>query len=299
MVRTLLALLLLNVCGATTDAEKPLHSIAGNDGAEMVLIPSGEFQMGSSAEEVKQFLRELQETRDRLGRARKKSLPPSVPFRSLHNDAFNDEIPRHTAYLDAFYIDTYEVTNAQYRKFVEKTGHREPKFWDRPEWNQPNQPVVGVSWHDAMAYAQWAGKRLPTEAEWEKAARGGLVGKRYPWGDEFSEEYVCYSDEQACPVGSYPPNGYGLYDMAGNVWEWCLDAYQPDFYQRSPERNPLADGDIKSVITNYLNVETDRILRGGAWMVMHLYFRVAERHGVAPTSQTFMIGFRCAKSANP
>ncbi|MDP7000162.1 MAG: SUMF1/EgtB/PvdO family nonheme iron enzyme, partial [Candidatus Poribacteria bacterium] len=120
----------------------------------------------------------------------------------------------------AFYMDKYEVTNAQYRKFVQATGHREPKYWDNSKYNQPNQPVVGVSWHDATAYAKWAGKRLPSEAEWEYAARGGLKGKEYPWGDqEPSSSRANYGSNVGKPtaVGSYPANGYGLYDMAGNA----------------------------------------------------------------------------------
>ncbi|MDP7000175.1 MAG: SUMF1/EgtB/PvdO family nonheme iron enzyme, partial [Candidatus Poribacteria bacterium] len=141
----------------------------------------------------------------------------------------------------AFYMDKYEVTNAQYRKFVQATGHRAPRYWDDDDFNQPNQPVVGVSWHDATAYAKWVGKRLPTEKEWEWAARaekewewaarGGLKGKKYPWGNqEPSASRANYGNKVGKPtaVGNYPANGYGLHDMAGNVWEWCQDWYSRD-----------------------------------------------------------------------
>ncbi|MBI1930330.1 SUMF1/EgtB/PvdO family nonheme iron enzyme [Candidatus Poribacteria bacterium] len=168
--------------------------------------------------------------------------------------------------MDLSLLDVYEVTNAQYRKFVQATGHPEPKEygivngvvtdsfepWKDSRFNAPNQPVVCVSWYDAAAYCQWAGKRLPTEAEWEKAARGGLVGNRYPWGDEAPDGIQCnfadkntdfsWSDKNAddgyqyaAPVGKYAPNGYGTYDMAGNVWEWCMDEYDSGFYAKSPK----------------------------------------------------------------
>ena len=136
--------------------------------------------------------------------------------------------PVHRVELDEFYMDSREVTNGQYGVFMEQTGHRKPGYWSSSSYNQANQPVVGVDWNDAVAYAKWAGKRLPTEAEWEYAARGGLAGKRYPWGDEgATAEKANYGRNVGKPavVGSYPANGYGLYDMAGKVWEWCQDWY--------------------------------------------------------------------------
>jgi len=139
----------------------------------MVLIPAGSFQMGSNERE--------------------------------------DEKPVHTVYVDAFYMDKYEVTNSQYRKFMSATGHREPGYWDDSDYNQPNQLVVGVDWNAAVAYARWAGKRLPTEAEWEKAARGGLEGKKYPWGDTIDSSKARYHQAftgKPVLVGSYPANGY-------------------------------------------------------------------------------------------
>lgn len=308
----LLALLLLNVFKGTAIADKPLRSITENDDAEMVLIPSGEFQMGSSADEIKQIWKEIQEIRARISRERYKrakehGLKFPMPAMSLrpYNNAFDDEIPRHMVYLEAFYIDKYEVTNARYRKFIEATGHREPKYWNEPERNQPNQPVVGVAWHDAMAYATWAGKRLPTEAEWESAARGGLVDKWYPWGNQAPDEIKMQRQgDYAVPVGSYAPNGYGLFDMAGSVLEWCLDeyranAYQPDFRPTRSKNNPFVGGDVEQVVKNYKSVETERVLRGGTWDHMFYHLRVANRNAEEPAATTFLIGFRCAKSATP
>lgn len=198
--------------------------ITGKDGAEMVLIPAGEFQMGSV-------------------------------------DGFDDEKPVHTVYVDAFYMDVYEVTNALYKKFVDATGHSAPECRDNSTYNAPEQPVVGVSWHDAIAYAEWSGKRLPTEAEWEKAARGGLKAKKYPWGDKLTHGDANYSGtggkdrwDGTSPVGSFSANGYGLYDMAGNVYEWCADWYDSGYYSASPERNPTGPSS-----------GTGRVLRGGSW----------------------------------
>jgi sulfatase modifying factor 1 len=182
--------------------------IIGKDGVKMALIPAGEFQMGS-------------------------------------NDGEDNEKPIHTVYLDAFHIDIYEVTNAQYKKFMDATGYKAPYYWSYPDYNAPNNPVVAVRWEDAKAYADWAEKRLPTEAEWEKAARGGLAGKMYPWGntvthDNANDDGTGGKDvwEYTSPVGSFAPNGYGLYDMAGNVFEWCADFSDNNYYANSPKSNP-------------------------------------------------------------
>jgi formylglycine-generating enzyme required for sulfatase activity len=233
----------------------------------MVLIPAGEFQMGDS-----------------------------------FNEGEPDELPVHTVYLDAFYIDKYEVTNAEYRKFVQATGHKEPeggiyvngnwvwgKPWQDKNYNGDNQPVMCVTWADAKAYADWTGKRLPTEAEWEKSARDGLVGKRYPWGDDISYDNANYWEKgrkdvwtYTSPVGSFAPNGYGLYDIAGNVWEWCSDWYGNNYYVISIKSNPTGPGS-----------GSYRVLRGGSWNSYDSALRVSNRDCNDPASAYDDVGFRC------
>ena len=243
------------------------QTIFGNDGAEMVLIPAGEFLMGSNDEDTR-----------------------------------NNEKPVHTIYLDAFYIDKYEVTIGKYKQFVRATGHRSLPDWVSKISPTDQHPVIGVSWQDAMAYTQWAGKRLPTEAEWEKAARGGLVGKRYPWGDSIDTSKANYSASNfggTKIVGSYTANGYGLYDMAGNVFEWCLDAYSSDAYGSLPQQNPVSGGSIVSIINNFANVNNSRVLRGGSWRNTATYVRCARRSSASPTVTDDVIGFRCVRAVTP
>ncbi|MBI1929456.1 SUMF1/EgtB/PvdO family nonheme iron enzyme [Candidatus Poribacteria bacterium] len=243
------------------------------------------------------------------------------------------ENPQRRIYLDEYWIDKYPVTNSQYRRFIEVTGHpRKPSYWNHPRFNKPNQPVVGVSWYDAMAYCEWAGKRLPTEAEWEKAARG-TDGRTYPWGDEPPDHRRANYDVyvgKTTPVGLYPSgvSPYGAMDMAGGVWEWCLDEYQDDFYDQMKERNPFAKGDIipicvskskrvtklpkslrlrkfikllyrmqiriTKVINNFTTVGTNRVLRGGSWNYIPYNLRVASRDRYYPVIRVNDIGFRCA-----
>ena len=245
--------------------------------ANMVLIPEGRFQMGSK------------------------------------NGDF-DEKPVHTVYVDAFYIDKYEVTNAQYKRFVDANPqwgkNRIPRAYHNgsylSDWSvndypvgKGEHPVTQVSWYAAMAYAQWADKRLPTEAEWEKAARGGAVGQRYPWGNSIDAGKANYGSniDDTTRVGSYPANNYGLHDMAGNVREWCLDAYQGGFYKSSHRRNPLAGGTLTEIVTRFTSQKDSRVLRGGSWSSPARGMRVADRLGYAPTYAYPYVGFRCAKSA--
>jgi len=248
-----------------TDGVPAEGEIIGKDGVPMVLIPAGEFEMGDH-----------------------------------FNEGSSNERPVHTVYLDAFYIDKYEVTVGQYKKFISETGHRALPDWV-PEYSPTDEhPVVGVSWHDAVAYAEWAGKRLPTEAEWEKAARGGLVDKRYPWGDEAPDaggKYRANYDpgdndadgyEYTAPVGSFPPNGYGLYDMAGNVWEWCADWYDSNYYSNSPRENPRGP-----------STGSSRVVRGGSWYYSPGYLRVAYRYYRDPTLTYGHLGFRCSAGLTP
>ena len=256
--------------------EETVPSDAASEG--MVLIPAGKFQMGS-------------------------------------NSGSFDEKPVHTVYVDAFYMDVYEVTNVQYKKFVDtnpqwrkdqipSSYHNENylKHWNGNSYpsGKGDHPVVYVSWYGAMAYAKWAGKRLPTEAEWEKAARGGLVGKKYPWGDSINSSKATYGVRGTTDVGTYPPNNYGLYDMVGNVWEWCLDEYQKDYYKISRHRNPIARvNSITDIINSFTNIKKNRVLRGGSWESNRQSLRVADRRGNSPTFTNPYFGFRCAKSLSP
>ena len=248
-----------------------LKQIVGKDGAKMVPILAGEFKMGSS-----------------------------------DNDAHPNESPVHTVYLDAFYMDIHEVTNAQYKKFVDanpewrKKGNY-TKYHDRnylAHWhgnNYPsgkgNYPVVYVSWYAAMAYAEWAGKRLPTEAEWEKAARGGLAGQKFLRGISQSNRGI------GTPVGIYAPNPYGLYGMADRVWEWCLDEYDRYFYKNSPRENPIARGSTIQPIDGLISSRRQRVSRGGKWYPG--YVRVAVRPEASAVSTYPFISFRCMMPVIP
>lgn len=198
--------------------------------------------------------------------------------------------PPHTVRLDAFWLDTREVTNAEYLAFCRATGHTLPFFWGMREFRSgvdfPDHPVVGVTWHDAAAYATWAGKRLPTEAEWEYAARGGVAGARFPTGGDMTKDDANYSGAGPERVGSYPSNGYGLYDMAGNVAEWVMDYYDDDYYAVSPKDNPK--GPEKGAFC---------VVRGGGWKGGKMCADVVSRVALKPSWVDFAVGFRCAKDA--
>jgi formylglycine-generating enzyme required for sulfatase activity len=243
-------------------------SEVGRDGARMVLIPAGDFFMGNPE----------------------------------GDELYYDENPCHTVYLDAFWIDCYEVTNRLYKQFITETGHRvpyveagwaEPYNWEHKSYppGKADFPVVLVSWEDAVAYATWAGKRLPTEAEWEKAARGGLVKQTYPWGEKIDVQHANYftsitSKNEMQPVGTFLPNPFGIYDMAGNVWEWCSDWYGKTYYRKSPGTNPA--GPQEGLY---------RVYRSGAWTNRAEQLRCSERGRNVPIHQSHTIGFRCAASA--
>ena len=149
-----------------------------------------------------------------------------------------------------------------------------------------------------MAYAQWTGRRLPTEAEWEKAARGGLVGAKYPWGDKIDSAMANYGGElgDTKPVGSYLPNDYGLYDMTGNVMEWCIDAYDENFYSRSPPQNPIAGGSLADIVNNFRSVTNYRAVRSGCWYNVPMHVRVADRYGTSPDHVSKGRFFRCVRN---
>jgi iron(II)-dependent oxidoreductase len=202
--------------------------------------------------------------------------------------------PAHAVKLDGFYIDKYEVTNAMYLDFCRATGHALPEFWGMkvfysgPEF--PDHPVVGVTWVDALQYARWAGKRLPTEAEWEYAARGGLVQKTFPNGDVLDSTLANTHNTygHVLPAGSFPPNGYGLHDMAGNVTEWVLDYYARDHYLESGSENPKGPESGKR-----------RVIRGGGWRSGKMCASCNFRQSLRPYWVDFNVGFRCAKDLHP
>ena len=242
----------------------------------MVLIPAGEFQIGSN----------------------------------------DEDRPVRTVYVDAFYMDTTEVTNAQFKAFVDanpvwQKDRIEPRFANRADYlrdwkgnsypkGRGNYPVMYVSWYAAMAYAEWAGKRLPTEAEWEYAARGGLVAKKYPHGDTMTPQDANYTHKDTTAVAQYLANRYGLYDMAGNVWEWCLDAYHANVYATFPRdgvaHNPLSGAsDIEWLLVNYtnVNINEDRVLRGGAWSESDNSLEIANRFYLPLMSTGDAFGLRC------
>ena len=230
---------------------------------DMVLIPAGEFSMGSDQDEV-------------------------------------DERPVHRVGLDAFWIDRYEVTNGQYQAFLDATKHRAPLYRTDSRFSGSSRPVVGVSWHDAEAYCSWAGKRLPSEAEWEMAVRG-TESRIFPWGNAFEgarlnwrghADYARDPDPSTdgysftSPVGSYAEgvSVYGIHDMLGNVWEWCADWYGEDAYRKHEARNPK--GPTKG---------HTRVLRGGAWIDYQSNLRTTNRMRAFPSLRHVDIGFRCAK----
>lgn len=233
-------------------AQDPAPEVVNaKDGTVLVFIPPGEFMMGSPEGQGKE-----------------------------------DEHPRHAVFLDGYYIAAKEVTQAQYRRFCQESKR------EMPEQNVQGDdlPVVNVTWEDAAAYCRWAGLRLPTEAEWEKAARGG-ADTVYWWGDIGLHTQANFSGisgpdkwDEVSPVGSFPANRYGVYDTAGNVWEWVADWFDPGYYQKSPAKDPPgpASGDT-------------RILRGGSWDGPADYMRPARRaYDVRDYSST-LLGFRCAR----
>jgi formylglycine-generating enzyme required for sulfatase activity len=233
-----------------------ISTFAQNDSPKnMVLIPSGEFVMG-------------------------KNTPNPTDWQ-----------PEHMVAIDSFYLDSYEVTNRQYAEYCQATKHAFPEFWGMKEFKCspefPDHPVVGVSWFDAENYAKWVGKRLPTEAEWEYASRGGLAGKNFHTDDQIDSTKANFAKKYkgTLRVGTFAPNAFGLYDMPGNVWEWTSDNYADDYYRISEPFNPKGPKNGRF-----------KVIRGGSWhsgaMCVQNYFR----NGLSPSWVDFGVGFRCAKS---
>ncbi len=290
---------------------------------------------------------------------------PGGHFIMGSNDAYPEEQPEHRVQVDGFFIDSHEVTNAQFAKFIDATDYvtvaeRTPKAEDYPDapadmlvpasavfthpsqvenlvdftqwwslvpdasWREPegpgssiedrmNHPVVHVAWEDAHAYATWAGKALPTEAQWERAARGGLEDRHYTWGDDFNpgnrqmantwqgvfptSNELLDGHEATAPVGSFPPNGYGLHDMAGNAWEWCEDWYSEDWYSRSPMKNPR--GPLEAdIIDRHSPGSPRRVTRGGSFLCGPNFctrYRPSARSPITPDSSLSHTGFRCVQ----
>ena len=210
-------------------------------------------------------------------------------------DGPDNEKPAHRVWVDGFVIGKFPVINREYRIFVEETGAPEPPFWLEEMFSHLDKPVIGTSWVDAIAYCDWLSKRtgkhfrLPTEAEWERAARGGLEGKKYPWGDEppWERPYPGYDLVTGGPqrVGLGEPNSFGLYDISEGVHEWCSDFYDPHYYCNSPERNPQGPSSGKR-----------RASRGGSWRHRIKFSRCAARSSLNPSFKYADYGFRVAMS---
>ena len=248
-----------------TQTSTPLpNQITDAEGAFMVLVPGGEFTMGSENDE-------------------------------------DDEKPIHIVDLDTFYIDQYEVTNAQYKLCVdegvcetqlETHSNTRPNYYGNSEFD--NYPVIWVDWNKANVFCEWRKARLPTEAEWEKAARG-TEGRIYPWGDEITEYFANYNSSggDTTPVGSYKSGKsvYDAYDMAGNVWEWVADWYDSEYYDILPEgvKNPL--GPLVRL--------QDKVLRGGSFKFNGSNLRTSKRYPQSPNMHNNDFGFRCARSVTP
>ncbi len=295
-------------------AAKPVASkIRPADGMTMVYVPAGEFDMGNTGIQW--------------------MWNGSLVNGDLGLQVFTDESPQHRVYLDAYWIDQTEVTVQMFRTFVKATGYEtlaEREGWGAPwkagrmedewphvpatDWQHPHgpsssavddHPVVQVSWEDAAAYCEWAGGGLPTEAQWEKAARG-TDRRLWPWGSTYEGAWGNFCDAQCpierwnqhsyddgyaltAPVGSFPRGAspYGALDMAGNLWEWVADWYDEDYYSDSPYENP--NGPLSG---------TERTQRGGAWYDYESWVRTTVRHATPPSTRCDDLGFRCAAPAD-
>jgi len=269
--------------GKTGVALYPIQASAATDksvakaltkGGPMVLVPAGEFMMGMSTEEA-------------LSECRKYS-------QDCKSEWFSDEAPVHRVKLDAFYLDKDEVTQGEYDECVRAGRCKDNEKYDGLTGTR--QPVVGVDWNDAKSYCAWAGKRLPSEAEWEKGARG-TDGRVYPWGNQApSCQYAVMDDggfgcglKKTWEVGSKPAGAspYGAMDLAGSVWEWVADWSGESYYQQSPSQNPTGPSS-----------GTFRVVRGGSWIHFAWYVRSSGRFGDGPTDRNPYLGFRCSRDGS-
>jgi sulfatase modifying factor 1 len=277
----------------------------------MVLLPGGEFLMGTDSKEGYPA--------DGEGPVRKVTLRPFWIDTTVVSNAAFAEFARATGYhteaerygwsfvfaglLPDDFPPTQAVAAAPWWRLVEGADWRHPEGPQSSNADRPNHPVIHASWSDAQAYCRWAGKRLPTEAEWEYSARAGLVQKRFPWGNELTPNgQHCMNVWQGefprrntrddgyyatAPVDAFPPNAYGLYNMTGNVWEWCADWFSPSFHVNASRDNP----------TGPPNGET-KAMRGGSYLCHRSYcyrYRVAARSQNTPDSSTGNLGFRCVR----
>jgi formylglycine-generating enzyme required for sulfatase activity len=208
-------------------------------------------------------------------------LVPAGQSRMGWEQGHPSERPVHEVWLDAFLIARYPVTNAQYARYVNATGAPAPPFWNSPAFAGADQPVVGLAWEDAVGFAAWARARLPTEAEWEKAARAGH-DRRYPWGDARPATRF----DRPPPIGTTPANPLGLHDLSGVCHEWCADWFDDTYYGRSPVRNPTGAA-----------VGTRRVSRGGAWRHADPWSPVAHRSSLPPHLRYSDYGVRLARAA--
>ena len=258
-------------------------------------------QMQRETEELTQRLNELERDWDDLEERRKQLLPEANTrkFKLVDSGTFlmgggeeespNNERPAHTVYLSSFRISPFPVTNQDYREFVQVTGYRTPIHWQRGSFptGTGNHPVTNVSWQDAVAYAEWVGARLPSEAEWEKAARG-TDERPYPWGDRFVEGERCNANNMVgttTPVDEFPDgrSPYGVWDMAGNVYEWCSDYYDEEYYRNSPQSNPKGPAGGQ-----------ERAVRGGTFADTRAALRTTHRGGQSESHARDNVGFRVA-----
>jgi len=256
----------------------------------MVLIPAGEFVMGTPASEIERLKALYNVKRDEL---------------------FASEVPAHRVRLSAFYMDRYEVTNKDFAKFLAKNKDWLPgkiaasfdngKYLDG--WTDgkypkglADLPVTNVNWYAAQSFCHWTGKRLPTEAEWEYASRGGLIGAEFPWGNQPADpKFANYGKSgigKPVRVGSYPANRFGLYDMAGNVWEFTADEWGS--YSAADSVNPHA-GPIVLEMKDYELINTRRVIRGGSFAGSPINMRVAYRDSHPANGSQPFVGFRCVK----